>query len=160
MSAPGSSSSRGAALVTGAGSGIGRAIALRLARDGWAVAANDVEPARAARMAEEVAATKEIMGFDPEKHFEVPDEVIDRTRSLVERGKQAQAAWQERLDAWRSSASAETVEVFERMQTRVDARRQSLILKYAALETTMQRLQNQQSSLTNLVKQLTGNSSK
>ncbi|MCC6237051.1 MAG: flagellar filament capping protein FliD [Dehalococcoidia bacterium] len=47
----------------------------------------------------------------------------------------------------------------ERMQARVDAKRQSLILKYAALETTMQRLQNQQGALTNLVNQLSGSKS-
>ncbi|WP_282594791.1 transketolase [Nocardioides sp. SYSU D00065] len=68
--------------------------------------------------AEEVAVTKQILGFDPEKHFEVPDEVLARTRSLVERGKQAQAAWQERFDAWQASAPAEVLEVFTRMQTR------------------------------------------
>ena len=57
MSAPPSPpSTPRAALVTGAGLGIGRAIALRLARDGWAVAANDVEPDRAAAVAREVGA--------------------------------------------------------------------------------------------------------
>jgi NAD(P)-dependent dehydrogenase (short-subunit alcohol dehydrogenase family) len=44
------------ALITGAGTGIGRAIALRLARDGWGVAVNDVEPDRAATVATEVSA--------------------------------------------------------------------------------------------------------
>jgi flagellar hook-associated protein 2 len=45
----------------------------------------------------------------------------------------------------------------ERMETRIEAKRQSLIQRYAALEVTMQRLQGQQSALTNFVNQLSGN---
>ena len=44
------------AVVTGAGRGIGRSIALRLARDGHAVAVNDVNKAGAESVAEEVTA--------------------------------------------------------------------------------------------------------
>ncbi len=67
---------------------------------------------------EEVAATKKVLGFDPEQHFEVPTDVIERTRSLVARGKEEQAAWQERFDAWKGAASDDAVQTFERMQTR------------------------------------------
>lgn len=49
---------------------------------------------------EELAAVKEILGFDPEKHFEVADDVIDRTRSAVQRGAEERAHWQERFDSW------------------------------------------------------------
>jgi transketolase len=48
---------------------------------------------------EEVAAVKKILGFDPEKNFEVPDGVLAHTRKLVERGKEAHAKWQQGFDA-------------------------------------------------------------
>ncbi len=68
--------------------------------------------------AEEVAATKEILGFDPEQHFEVPEDVLEQTRSLVARGKEAQSAWEDELAAWREGASDAVLAVWERMQTR------------------------------------------
>jgi transketolase len=50
---------------------------------------------------DEVRLTKEIMGWDPDEHFYVPDGVyehFDRT----EDGAALQAEWQERLDAWKA----------------------------------------------------------
>ena len=38
---------------------------------------------------DEVAATKRVLGFDPDKTFEVRDEVIEHTRKLLERGREA-----------------------------------------------------------------------
>lgn len=49
---------------------------------------------------EEVAAVKEILGFDPDKNFEVRDEVIAHTRKLVDRGREAHEKWQADFDAW------------------------------------------------------------
>jgi transketolase len=49
---------------------------------------------------EEVAAVKKILGFDPDKTFEVRPEVIEHTRKLVDRGKEAHEKWQTEFDAW------------------------------------------------------------
>jgi transketolase len=49
---------------------------------------------------EEVAAVKKILGFDPDKTFEVRDEVIEHTRRLVVRGEEAHEKWQGGFDAW------------------------------------------------------------
>jgi transketolase len=49
---------------------------------------------------EEVAAVKKILGYDPDKTFEVRDEVIEHTRKLVARGKEAHDKWQGDFDAW------------------------------------------------------------
>jgi len=49
---------------------------------------------------EEVAAVKKILGFDPDKTFEVRDEVIAHTRGLVERGKEAHEKWRPEFEAW------------------------------------------------------------
>jgi len=56
----------------------------------------------AALGADEVAALKKVLGFDPEKTFEVSDEVLEHTRRLRDRGAEAHAAWDESLAAWRS----------------------------------------------------------
>jgi transketolase len=66
---------------------------------------------------DEVAATKKIMGFDPEVTFEVPPDVLELTRGAVERGKQAQAQWQKSFDAWAAS-NEQRKELFDRMRTR------------------------------------------
>ncbi|OLZ65899.1 transketolase [Streptomyces sp. IMTB 2501] len=50
---------------------------------------------------EEVAATKRVLGFDPEQHFAVEDEVITHTRKALERGAQAKAEWEKSLQLWR-----------------------------------------------------------
>jgi transketolase len=66
---------------------------------------------------DEVAATKEILGFDPARTFDVAAEVLEHTRLAVDRGKQAQAEWQERFEAWTRKPSADPA-LYERLQTR------------------------------------------
>ncbi len=53
--------------------------------------------------AEELAAVKTVLGFDPEQTFEVSDDVIAHTRKAVERGQAAHAEWTEAFDAWASA---------------------------------------------------------
>jgi transketolase len=48
----------------------------------------------------EVRATKEVLGFDPDASFVVPDAVRTHMEGVRERGAAARAAWEERLAAW------------------------------------------------------------
>lgn len=50
--------------------------------------------------ADEVAATKEALGWPQEPAFYVPDDVLAFFREAQKRGAEAQAAWQQTLDAW------------------------------------------------------------
>lgn len=65
--------------------------------------------------ADEVAATKKILGFDPDKSFDVRDDVIAHTRELVDRGKKAHADWQVSFDAW-AEREPERKELLDRLQ--------------------------------------------
>ncbi|OBH18852.1 transketolase [Mycolicibacter sinensis] len=49
---------------------------------------------------DEVAAIKKALGFDPDKSFDVREDVITHTRGLVARGKEAHADWQTQFEAW------------------------------------------------------------
>ncbi|GAB1338847.1 transketolase [Streptomyces sp. E-15] len=63
---------------------------------------------------EEIAATKRLLGFDPERTFEVADEVLKHTRGALDRGAEAHAAWDKRIAEWRA-AQPERAELFDRV---------------------------------------------
>lgn len=50
--------------------------------------------------AEEVAATKQVLGFDPNETFAVDEKVLEHARQVVTRGREAHAEWQKAFDAW------------------------------------------------------------
>ncbi|UTT71522.1 transketolase [Arthrobacter sp. DNA4] len=65
--------------------------------------------------AEEVAALKEVLGFDPAKSFQVDQEVLDHARAVVERGAAEHKAWEESFNAWRE-ANPEGAALLERIE--------------------------------------------
>jgi transketolase len=71
----------------------------------------------AALGAEEVAATKRVLGQNPGKTFDVPEEVLEHTRKVVERGRQAHAEWNELHEAWREAIPERAAE-YDRIRAR------------------------------------------
>jgi transketolase len=67
--------------------------------------------------ATEVAATKEVLGFSPDRTFEVADDVLGHTRGAVERGRAARAEWDRGYQAWRA-ANPERAALLDRMGER------------------------------------------
>ncbi|MEY9873529.1 transketolase [Streptacidiphilus sp. MAP12-33] len=65
--------------------------------------------------ADEVAATKRVLGFDPEKSFVVEPEVLAHARKVGERGAQAHAEWEKQLADWRTDNPANAA-LFDRVQ--------------------------------------------
>jgi len=49
---------------------------------------------------DEVAATKQALGWDPKAQFHLPAEALARFRDALARGKAAREQWQGRFDAW------------------------------------------------------------
>lgn len=62
----------------------------------------------------EVAATKELLGFNPKKTFEVDRAVLSHTRKAKARGKAAHKAWDKVYAAWRK-ANADRAELLDRL---------------------------------------------
>ncbi|MFF7765514.1 transketolase [Streptomyces massasporeus] len=77
--------------------------------------ARDTEASHGSALGEdEVAATKRLLGFDPERSFEVADEVLAHTRLALDRGAEARTAWDKRIAAWRSD-NPERAATFDRV---------------------------------------------
>ncbi len=67
--------------------------------------------------ADEVAATKEVMGLDPKVSFSIPDEVLAHAREVVDRGRALHAAWDEPYEAWRKGNPA-GADLLDRLRAR------------------------------------------
>ena len=67
--------------------------------------------------ADEVAATKEILHFDPEVSFPVEEEALARARQVADRGKELHAQWDERFNAW-AAAQPERRALLDRLAAR------------------------------------------
>jgi transketolase len=64
--------------------------------------------------ADEVAATKRVLGFDPARTFEVADEVLAHSRKALDRGADAHAAWDKQIFVWRGE-QPERARLFDRI---------------------------------------------
>jgi transketolase len=67
--------------------------------------------------ADEVAATKELLGLDPARSFVVDDDVLAHTRLARERGRAAGADWDERYTAW-AEQHPDRASLLHRLRTR------------------------------------------
>ncbi|MEW2613586.1 transketolase [Streptomyces sp. NPDC047880] len=77
--------------------------------------ARDTEASHGSALGEdEVAATKRVLGFDPEESFAVAGEVLAHTREALDRGAEAHTAWDKRIAAWRSE-NPERAATFDRV---------------------------------------------
>ncbi|MHB1738162.1 MAG: transketolase [Actinomycetes bacterium] len=61
--------------------------------------------------APEVAATKRLLGFDPERSFEVDADVLAHARQVVERGAALHAQWSARFAQWRQAHPGQAAEL-------------------------------------------------
>jgi transketolase len=67
--------------------------------------------------ADEVAATKEVLGFDTGVDFPVEDEALARARRVAERGKSLHAEWEQSFAAW-SAVNPDRRALFDRLAAR------------------------------------------
>ena len=67
--------------------------------------------------ADEVAATKRILGFDPDAAFPAGDELVAHARKVADRGKQLHAAWEDSFAAW-SAANPGRSKLLARLRAR------------------------------------------
>lgn len=71
----------------------------------------------AALGAEEVAAVKEVLGFDPAKSFYVDPEILTHARAVADRGAAARSEWDESFKAWQAANPAGAA-LLQRMESR------------------------------------------
>ncbi|MCU1591816.1 MAG: transketolase [Frankiales bacterium] len=67
--------------------------------------------------ADEVAATKKVLGLDPAAKFQIADEVLAHAREVIDRGRALHAEWQTSYDAW-AGTNPDGVALLDRLSAR------------------------------------------
>ena len=78
---------------------------------------NTGEAHGAALGAEEVAATKRILGFDPDVRFPAEDDTVAHARRVADRAKQVRADWEDLFTAW-AAANPDRAALLSRLSAR------------------------------------------
>ncbi|MGI8666265.1 MAG: transketolase [Jatrophihabitans sp.] len=63
---------------------------------------------------DEIRKTKQILGFNPDVHFAVDDEVLAHARTVLDRGRAARQDWQPSFDSW-AAANPERKALLDRL---------------------------------------------
>ncbi len=66
--------------------------------------------------ADEIAATKSVLGFDPEQHFAIDDDVLNHTRQAAVRGAQLHNEWNQARAKWQA-AHPEQAALLDRLES-------------------------------------------
>ncbi|MGW2441640.1 transketolase [Streptomyces goshikiensis] len=65
---------------------------------------------------DEIAATKQLLGFDPGQHFTIEDDVLARTREARDRGREVRQVWDEDYALWRT-ANPQNAALLDRLKS-------------------------------------------
>jgi transketolase len=67
--------------------------------------------------ADDIAATKVLLGLNPDEHFIAPEDVISHAREVIARGKELHAQWDVEFKAW-AQAHPDRAALLERLRSR------------------------------------------
>ena len=65
----------------------------------------------------EIAATKKILGLNPDEHFAMPEKILAHVREVKSRGREAHAQWNENFADW-EKANPESAQLLTRLRNR------------------------------------------
>jgi transketolase len=67
--------------------------------------------------ADEVAATKRVLGMNPDESFVVPADVLEHSREVIDRGRALRTEWEKSYESWRA-ANPERAAEYDRLSVR------------------------------------------
>ncbi len=93
---------------------------------------------------EEVRGAKLAYGWDPDKHFFVPDEVLESFRKAVPEGERLVADWRAKLGRYAEQYPAEAAELQRRLARKLPDNWTSVLKSYATTDSVATRIASQQ----------------